>query len=165
MQSSMTITYIFLILSIKFKINLWSKGSNIYKLKFKENYNKFLCLFACSCMHEKRLPIDIIIRDVNRFWGENWKVAGNADDTTVCHTSLLGALYGRRSGINGAKSCILGLSCRPGTKFHYWNFIFCTIFLIFSAIVQDKRAFFFLLLLIILWQWFRHFNLLTTKMY
>jgi hypothetical protein len=55
---------------------------------------------------------------------------------------LLGALYGRgplkaprSSGINGAKSCILGLS---------WHLIsllkllfFCSIFLIFSAIVQD----------------------------
>ena len=44
------------------------------------------------------------------------------------------------SGINGAKSCILGLS---------WHLIsllkllfFGTIFLIFSAIVQDKRPFF-----------------------
>jgi hypothetical protein len=47
-------------------------------------------------------------------------------------TMQLSALYGRGSGINGAKSCILGLS---------WHFIsfFCTIFLIFSAIVQDKR--------------------------
>jgi hypothetical protein len=46
----------------------------------------------------------------------------------------------RASGINGAKSCILGLS---------WHLIsllkllfFCTIFLIFSAIVRDKRPFF-----------------------
>jgi hypothetical protein len=44
------------------------------------------------------------------------------------------------NGINGAKSCILGLS---------WHLIsllkllfFCTIFLILSAIVQDKRPFF-----------------------
>jgi hypothetical protein len=62
-------------------------------------------------------------------------------------TVELGVLYGRgplkaprSSGINGAKSCILGLSWHliSFLKLHF----FCTIFLIFSAIVQDKRPFF-----------------------
>jgi hypothetical protein len=46
----------------------------------------------------------------------------------------------RSSGINGAKSCILGLSWHLISllKLHF----FCTIFLIFSAIVQDKKLFF-----------------------
>jgi hypothetical protein len=53
--------------------------------------------------------------------------------------SKLGALYGRGSGINGAI-----LHSRPllALNFIIETSFFCTIFLIFLAIVQDKRPLF-----------------------
>ena len=67
----------------------------------------------------------------------------------------------RSSGINGEKSCILGLSWHLISllKLHF----FVLFFSYFQQLFKIKDP--FLLLLIILWQWFRHFNLLTTKMY
>jgi hypothetical protein len=73
------------------------------------------------------------------------------------HTKL-GALYGRGSGINGAKSCILGLSWHLISLLKLYFFVL--FFSYFQQLFKIKKTFF--LHLIILWQWFRHFNLLTT---
>jgi hypothetical protein len=62
--------------------------------------------------------------------------------------SLIGALYGWESGINGAKSCILGLSWHLISllKLHF----FVLFFSYFQQLFKIKDP--FLLLLIILWQ-------------
>jgi predicted membrane protein len=61
-------------------------------------------------------------------------------------------------GINGAKSCILGLSWHLISLLKLYFFVL--FFSYFQQLFKIKKTFF--LLLIILWQWFRHFNLLTT---
>ena len=97
------------------------------------------------------IPITYI-RDVNRFWSSRRKLKSSRQiDADGC---LL------RPGV-WDKWCKI-LHSRPllALNFIIETSFLCTMFLIFSAIVQIKDP--FLLLLIILWQWFRHFNLLTT---
>jgi hypothetical protein len=62
--------------------------------------------------------------------GENWKVAGNLMRTAAPSKNKLGAFYGRGSGINGAKSCILGLSWHLISllKLHFFVLFFSYIF-------------------------------------
>ena len=73
--------------------------------------------------------------------GENLKAAGKLMRTAQ-PSAAPSKLDGRGSGINGAKSCILGGRPLLALNFIIETSFFCTIFLIFSAIVQDKRPFF-----------------------
>ena len=78
------------------------------------------------------------VRDVNRFWSSRRKLKNSSQiDVDGVWRSLKAP---RSSGINGAKSCIL----RPllPLNFIIETSFFCTIFFIFSAIVQDKKTFF-----------------------
>jgi hypothetical protein len=100
--------------------------------------------------------------------GENWKVAGKLMlPSTV--PSLVGALYGRGSGGRSSPQKLWDKWCkilhsRPllGLNFIIETSFFVLFFSYFQQLFKIKDS--FLLLLIILWQWFRHFNLLTTKM-
>jgi hypothetical protein len=77
-------------------INLW----NLYLIKL-------------SRMHCFALQIKLffhILRDVNRFWSSRRKLKSSRKIDADRTVDKLGALNGRGSGINGAKSCILGLS-------------------------------------------------------
>ena len=78
-----------------------------------------------------------IVRDVDRFWSSR----------QIAWCPLRPGVWDKWCKILHSRP-LLALNFIIETSF------FCTIFLIFSAIVQDKRP--FLLLLIILWQWFRH---------
>ena len=93
----------------------------------------FLCLTWIKYAH---------IRDVNRFWSSRRKLKSSrqidADGTAVCRQA-------RRPLHLGVwdKWCKI-LHSRPllALNFIIETSFFCTIFLIFSAIVQDKRPFF-----------------------
>jgi hypothetical protein len=69
-------------------------------------------------------------RDVNRFWSSRRKLKSSRQIDAD----------GRGSGINGAKSCIIGLSWHLISllKLHF----FVLFFSYFQQIVQDKRPFF-----------------------
>jgi hypothetical protein len=78
-------------------------------------------------------------RDVNRFWSSRRKLkTGRQIDADSSAVRRVGALYGqgsgegppRSSGINGAKSCILGLSWHfiSLLKFHFFVLFFSYIF-------------------------------------
>ena len=112
----------------------------------------------------------LTIRDVNRSRRRRRRLKSSrqidVDGTAVRRCPLWPGVWGphkapRSSGINGAKSCILSLSWHLISllKLHF----FALFFSYFQQLFKIKDP--FLLLLIILWQWFRHFNLLTTKMY
>ena len=114
------------------------RASRWKKLR-QRNYR--YCAIYCHSYCEITLKLFASIRDVNRFWSSRQIDADGtavrcAEPSTVWGPSVAP----RSSGINGAKSCILGLSWHLISllKLHF----FCTIFLIFSAIVQDKRPFF-----------------------
>jgi hypothetical protein len=105
-------------------------------------------------------PLIRVLGDVNRFWSSRRKLKSSRqiDAHGIASAAPSRTLYSRGSGINGAKSCILGLSWHLISllKLHF----FVPFFSYFQQLFKIKDP--FLLLLIILWQWFRHFNLLTT---
>ena len=114
----------------------------------------FLCLTWIKYAH---------IRDVNRFWSSRGKLKSSrqidADGTAVCRQ----ARRPLRPGV-WDKWCKI-LHSRPLLALNFVIEIsfFVLFFSYFQQLFKIKDP--FLLLLIILWQWFRHFNLLTTKMY
>jgi hypothetical protein len=118
-----------------------------------ENTKKILQIQTVEQWLRKKWNV-LTFGDVNRFWSSSRKLKSSRQIDVE-------RLYGRGSGINGAKSCILGLSWHLISllKLHF----FVIFFSYFQQLFKIKDP--FLLLLIILWQWFRHFNLLTTKMY
>ena len=78
------------------------------------------------CYRQLQSPNSTLLytRDVNRFWSSR-----QIDADHAVKRSKLGALY-RSSGINGAKSCILGLSWHLISllKLHFFVLFFSYIF-------------------------------------
>jgi hypothetical protein len=85
-----------------------------------------------------------VIRDVNRFWSSRRKLKSSRQ---IDVDGKLGALYSqgsgapRSSGINGAKSCILGLSCYLISllKLHF----FVLFFSYFQQLFKIKDPFYY----------------------
>jgi hypothetical protein len=78
----------------------WSYGSWHFSAVLLDTQHQSKSSDQMQNMYTPRSVMGVVIRDVNRFWSSRRKLK----------SSRLGDLYGRGSGINGAKSCILGLS-------------------------------------------------------